>query len=90
MLYKLSEYQENNEYQNMYTLARKIFTEHRDILSFDTATKILLLLAHDYIQDNNYEDAMVLLSSIEIYQKHLNEENKIDFLIASTRCLYII
>ena len=90
MLYQLAEYQEHQEYKHAYMLARKIFLEHKDILSFDTASKVLLLLTHNYIQDNNYEDAMVILSSIELYEKHLNKENKIHFLIASTRCLYMI
>lgn len=74
----------------MYSLARTIFMQHKHILSFDTASKVLLLLANDYIQSENYEDAMVLLSSIETHEKHLNKENKTHFLSALTRCLYII
>lgn len=89
-LYKLWEYEENNNYQDMYSLARTIFMQHKHILSFDTASKVLLLLANDYIQSENYEDAMVLLSSIETHEKHLNKENKTHFLSALTRCLYII
>lgn len=90
MLYQLAEYQENHEYKNMYMLARKIFTEHKDILSFDTASNILLILVNDFINNESYEDAMILLSSIEAHQKHLSQENKTQFLIALNRCLYMI
>ena len=59
-------------------------------MSFDTASKVLLFLAYEYISNEYYEDAMVLLSSIEPHEKHLSQENKTHFLIALNRCLYMI
>lgn len=89
MLYRLEEYKEQEDFWKMYILARKIFTSHKDILSFHTASTILLILAEDYIHDNKYIDAMALLWGIQVHEKHLIWEEKIHFLYSLSTCLYM-
>lgn len=80
--------QKDENITSTYAIAEKIFVNYASELSFEDATKVLLVLVENDLFNHNYEDAMITLQWLYSTHPLLKAKAKKDFNFYIAQCFF--